>query len=64
MECVYAVEELKASLKDLQQQKLDNIIDDFGALESWSNAISSRAEAMSKYLTSAGDVVNSGQAKQ
>lgn len=64
MQCVYAVDELKASLKDLQQQKLDNIIDDFGALESWSNAITSRAEAMSKYLTSAGDVVNSGKAKQ
>lgn len=64
MACVYAVDELKASLKDLQQQKLDNIIDDFGALESWSNAITSRAEAMSKYLTSAGDVVNSGKAKQ
>lgn len=63
MECVYAVDELKASMKDLAQQKLDNIIDDFAAIESLSNAITGRAESMMKYYTSAGKAVNSKEAK-
>ena len=63
MDCIYAVEELKTSLADLQQQKLDNIVDDFEALASWSNAISNRADALMDYYTAAGRVVNSDDAK-
>ena len=64
MECVYAVDELKASQKDLAQQELDNVLDDYSALESISNAITGRAESMMKYYTSAGKAVNSKEAKK
>ena len=63
MDCIYAVEELKTSLADLQQQKLDNIVDDFESLASWSNAVSSRADALMNYYTAVGKAVNSREAK-
>lgn len=64
MDCVYAVDELKASMKELQQQKLDNIVDDYEALASISEAVSSRSEAIVDYYTASGRVVNSKEAKQ
>lgn len=58
MDCVYAVDELKASLKELEQTKLDNIIEDFEGFMTWKNAVTTRDEAFVKYLTFAGQVVN------
>ena len=64
MECVYAVDELEASQKELAQQELDNVLDEYSSLESISNAITGRAESMMKYYTSAGKAVNSKEAKK
>lgn len=63
MECVYAVDELNAQIKELQQQKLDNITEEFETIAGYSEAVQGTSKAMVDYYTSIGRTVNSGEAK-
>lgn len=64
MECVYAVDELNAQIKELQQQKLDNITEHFEAIAGYAEAVQGTSKAMVDYYTSIGKTVNSNDAKQ
>lgn len=63
MDCVYAVDELNAQIKELQQQKLDNITEEFETIAGYSEAVQGTSKAMVDYYTSIGKTVNSGEAK-
>lgn len=61
MECVAAIEELNAQMKELQQTKLDNIQSDFEAIAGYAEAVSSTSESMINLYTAQGKVVNSSK---
>ena len=58
MDCVAAVEELKQQLKELQQTKLDNIIDEFDTLTGYAEAVKASSEATVDYYNAAGFAKN------
>ena len=58
MDCVAAVEELKQQLKELQQTKLDNIVDEFEGLTGYAEAVKASSEATVDYYNAAGFAKN------
>ena len=54
MDCVSAVEDLKGQLKDLEQQKLDNIVDQFDTITGYAEAVKASSEATIDYYNAAG----------
>ena len=58
LDCRDAVYELKQQLKELQQQKLDNIIDEFDALTDYAEAVKASSEATIDYYNAAGYAKN------
>lgn len=63
VDCKHAQIDLLESVKELEQTKLDNIIDQYDSINAKIEAASSYAEAYSKYNTSIGENANSGKQK-
>lgn len=62
--CQDAVSGLQSQLVELQQTKLDNIVNRFDALANRSSAIQASSQAMVRLYTAQGRAVNSREAKQ
>jgi len=58
LDCASAVDELKQSLKELQQTKLDNITEHFESIVGKAEAIKASSEAAVDYYTTVGRAVN------
>ena len=64
LECKSAVEDLKQQLKELEQTKLDNIVENYDVLVERSKAFQESSVAMNNFYTAMGKTVNSKEAKQ